>query len=941
MPEARISPINGLLRLVFAGCILAMAACGDSTSSAQYMSQAEQPFEAQNYAEAIIELKNALEAANDQQETLPRARWMLGKSYLETRNMMAAAKELERARQLGWNHNQVLPALAKALLSEGELERVMELSSAGLEPQAAAQLQAQQALAQVVQGDSWTADTYIAKAVESQPDDVEVQIAKARMLGVSGDVDGALEVIERVLQAQPDKLDAWSLKGDLLSSQQKLPEALAAFEVAIALAPDTLDDSIGLSPDTLQDMFKRSQINLNLRNFEAVVADVEFLLEVAPKHAMSNYLQGVLDFHNGNYTDSIAALTLAEPAAEQYPLILFYLAGAHLAEGNGVEALRQAERQVSLNSNFAPGRMLLASIYLKNADAKDALRALRPVVDADPTDSRALNLMAKALLLDGKTDQALRMLGAAQQMAPNSAVANYELGAGLLFDGQDEAAKRQFDAALTLDPSLEEAHILRVMGETDISGAMAAAQDYAGRHPESARAYKLLGQKYLANQQINEAAAAFTKVLSLTPGDPDANHVMAQIEQRAGDTAASRGRYQAVLAERPDYLPTLLQLAVLTAETGNEVDAVAQLKSAMEAHPDALEPRLMLARHYLGKNTADEIPPLFASLPESQQKAPKVLGVMAMSYLAQQQYSKALSSLEQLIQMKPDSSALTHHLLATAAAGAGDLKKARAEFRRAQELDENFVPTLFSLARMAWADGDAPLFDRYIERLNALAPNAPDVLRLQAAAAQRDGDPARAIELSRQVLASGQGTAAMLELVGYLDKADNNKEALQVLRDWVSNNPTDIQARMALADQLTRSDQIEQAIEQYREVVKQQPKNGAALNNLAWYLRAEQPREALEFAQLAVTLDPGNADRLDTLALIESDAGNHSAALRHIKRAVAASPDSSTLLYHQAMIEARSGNKTTAIQLLKNVLGVDRTAFAEREEAEQLLASLQ
>ncbi|MBK6510591.1 MAG: tetratricopeptide repeat protein [Haliea sp.] len=402
MPAAIIPSIRGVLCFAFAGCVLAMVACGDRTSSDEYMSRAEQQFEQRNYAEAIIELKNALGAANDQQETLPRARWMLGKSYLETGNMLAAAKELEHARELGWNPNEVLPALAKALLSKGELAQVIELSAAGLDPQAAAQLQAQQALAQVVQGDVWTADTYITKAAEIYPDDTEVQLAEARMLGASGDFDEALEVIQGVLDAQPENREAWRLKGDLLSTQQMLPQALAAFDVAIALSPNPLEVAVELSPENIEDRFKRALINLNLRQFEGVATELEFLKEIAPKHAMTNYLQGTLDFYRGEYDASIAALTEAEPAAEQYPLILFYLAGAHLAQGNEAEALRQAELHVNLNPKFAPGRILLASIFIRNSRGNDALQTLRPVLDGNPTDSVALSLMAKALMLEGK-----------------------------------------------------------------------------------------------------------------------------------------------------------------------------------------------------------------------------------------------------------------------------------------------------------------------------------------------------------------------------------------------------------------------------------------------------------------------------------------------------------------------------------------------------------
>lgn len=932
MVEPRISTINRLLRCALAGCILATAACGDSTRGTQSMSQAEEQFAQKNYNEAIVELKIVLDAANEQQEELPQARWMLGKSYLETGDMVAAAKELERANQLGWNPNEVLPALAKALLSKGELEQVMTLSTAGLDPQAAAQLQAQQALAQLGQGDIWTADTYIAKAAELHPDDAEVQIVEARMLGASGDIDGALALIQRVIEAQPYKRDAWSLKGDFLSAQEKLPEALAAFEVAIELSPENMDDR-----------FKRGLLNLHLQRPEEVVPDIEFLLEAAPKHPLSNYLQGSLDFHSGNYADSITALTLAEPAAEQYPLILFYLAGAYLVEGSEVQALKYAERLVSINPNFAPGRVLLASIYVKNSDAEAAQRTLRPVLDADPTDGPALKLMAKALMLGGETDQALKILRTLQQMAPDSAVAHFELGAGLLFDGQGDAANQQFEAALALDPTMEQAAILRMhqLSDTEGSdGAIAAAQDYARSNPDSVQAHTILGEKYLANKQVDEAIVAFNKALSLAPGDPAANHALAQIELDRGNTAASRARYQAVLTERPDYLPTLLQLAILAAEPGNEIEMVAQLKHAIEAHPDALEPKLMLARFYVYSNAPGNIPALFASLSELQQKSPDVLYLLAMAQIAERQYDKALHNLEQLVLLEPGT-AEVHHLLATAAEGTGDTERARVALKRAEEVDENFAPALVSLAKLAWADGNVSLFDTYLQRLIKLSPNTPDVLRLQAVAAQRDGDPARAVELSRQVLATEPGTMAMLELAGYLYVSGSTKEALQVVQDWVSQNPTDVDARMALVSQLAGLGETEAVIQHLRELVKLQPTNPEVLNNLAWYLREQAPLEALEFSRLAVSLSPDRAELLDTLALLESDAGNHQQALVQIKRAIAASPDSSYLLYHHALIEARLGNKATAVDILKAVLGGDDAAFPEREKAEQLLASLQ
>lgn len=931
MSNAGFLPVHRLLRLALASCVVALAAC-DSNSVSQHMSQAEQHFEARQYDAAIIELKQALGIANEQQKTLPKARWMLGMSYFRTGDMMAAAKELTRARDLGWDRNEVLPSLAKALLRNGELTQAMELSTAGLEPQIAARLQIQQAQALLELGDVWTADTYINKAAELLPGNIEVALARAQILGASGDTDGALAAINRVLKERPEKQHAWSYKGDLLTLKQQLPEAIEAYNTAIKLSPRNRDYRL-----------KRGLLNLHQQQMRKVAPDLKFLLVAAPKSALTNYLKGSVDFHNGAYADSIIALTLARPAAQQYPLILFYLAGAYLAEGHEEEALRQAERQVSLNPDFAPGRILLASLYIKNGQATDAQQTLRPVLHADPTDTLSLNLMAKALMQDDKQQQALKILETVRAIEPDSANAHFELGAGLLSAGQGEAANRQFEAALTLDPSLEQAALLRIQylhHIEDFSSAIVAAQNNAHHHPESVQAHNLLGQNYLANAQIEEAEAAFEKALSLAPGDPAANHALALIEQGRGNTAASRARYQAVLAERPDHLPTLLHQAVLAAEPGNEAEMAAQLEYAIEVHPGALEPRLMLARYYLWDNKPGKIPALLAMLPEAKRQSPEALYITAVSQIAQQLYSKAIYNLEKLVNARP-TSALAHHLLGTAAAGAGDMELARAELERAAEFDEDFAPALVSLARLARFDGDNAGFNRLLKRLRKLAPDAPDVLRLQAIAAQRDGKPEQAIALSQEALERTPGTLIMLELAGYHHASGNSEGARQVVQDWIANNPTDAQARLVLATQLADAGQIQDATLQFQEVVKQQPQNVIALNFLAEHLWDENTQSAPEFAQLDRIVKPGKVEVLQTLALVDSNAGNQREALQQIKVGTQASQNRRNLPYHQAMIQAMSGNKATAIEILRSVLDVDSATFTPKDNTEQLLASLQ
>lgn len=928
MPEAKPSSLKNWARIALGACILNLAACG-GPSSEEFVARAEQQLAAGHHVTAIIELKSALAAQSE--EEMPRARWLLGKAYLDTGDMSSAEKELERARQLDWNPNDVLPALAKSLLTQGKFAAVVELPVAELEPRAKAQVKAMQALAQLGLGDPWEADALVAAALQLQPDDVDVRLASASLMGAMGDIAGALVVVEEVLTTAPNNHPAWSLKGELLRLQQQFPESLAAF-----------DASIELFPDSFEDRTKRALINLQLQNVDGARVDADWLLRTSPQHPMSNYVQGLLHFQDGNYADSITALSLATSMDRQYPLVSLYLSAAQMMEGHRELALNPAERLVNVHPGFSPGRKLLATIYLQAGDVGDIENLLSPVLDSNPNDSQALNLMANALLLEGKTDQGLDLLARVQQLDPDAPAANFRLGAGLLLAGQDEAATRQLAQALALDPSYQQADILlvlRLLDVQDFDAAAEAAEAYRARNPASVTAHNLQGRVYLASEHTEEAVASFRHALTIEPGDPAANSALANIALLSGNVAAARKHFQAILEHREDYLPVLLKLALLEAREGNEPELVAKLNYALEAHPEALQPRLMLGRYYLWKNKAAKIPPLFSTLSQLQQQSPQVLHLQALAQLADQRHSDAVYTLEQLVQLSPDT-ALAYHLLGTAEAGAGDFDQAREEFRRALELDGDYPPTLVALARLAWADGNSPQFEQYLQRLIQLAPDAPNVLRLQAAQAARAGDSELAIQLATRVWTASPGTETTLELAGYQFMSGNSAEALRIVETWVAQQPGDVRARMSLASQLTHVGSAGQAIQQYEAVLELEPDNTGALNNLAWYLRTSQPIQARDYARRAVAIDPSAPQLLDTLAVLEHLNGDNQQAQRHIRRAVAASPGSPVLLYHQAQIESALGNKAAAIGILEKLLAGDSSAFNERNDAESLLVSL-
>ena len=109
-----------LRTLSTATLLAALTACGGGDSVEEHLARANQYVAGSEYGSAKIELKNALQQDNQSAE----ARWLLGKIYLDSGDVLSAEKELQRALRLGWSQDDVLPALARSLLPQGKYTEI-------------------------------------------------------------------------------------------------------------------------------------------------------------------------------------------------------------------------------------------------------------------------------------------------------------------------------------------------------------------------------------------------------------------------------------------------------------------------------------------------------------------------------------------------------------------------------------------------------------------------------------------------------------------------------------------------------------------------------------------------------------------------------------------------------------------------------------------------
>jgi tetratricopeptide (TPR) repeat protein len=148
------------------------------------------------------------------------------------------------------------------------------------------------------------------------------------------------------------------------------------------------------------------------------------------------------------------------------------------------------------------------------------------------------------------------------------------------------------------------------------------------------------------------------------------------------------------------------------------------------------------------------------------------------------------------------------------------------------------------------------------------------------------------------------------------------KEAVKAFRTAKDLRPNDAAPALQLALLLHNAGQIEQARPIYEQILKIQPDNPVALNNLA-YLMAEDGQdldEALKLAQRAKQRLPDNLDVSDTLGWIYIKKNLADNAVDLYQDLVAKSPDRSTYRYHLAIALYQRGDRVRARRELQIAL---------------------
>lgn len=346
-----------------------------------------------------------------------------------------------------------------------------------------------------LQGDLAGALGKFVAALRAEPENAEIRLNVANLLGELGRVEEALELLDTVLRRKPNWQPALLSRALALRRAGRIDEARDALTGLAWLYPSSPDATYALG--RLEEEQGRP---------DAARAAYEKVLGAHPAHADARNQLGLLCLADG---DRPGALVHFE------------------------ECLRHQPRH--------PGALGNAAALLAATGRRDgAARLYRTLLAADPGNARARLAWARLLMEGGRYGEARRELARLERQAPDwidvylTAVENY------IYAGRYERALTANARALALEPRNYTARLNRglLAGETgDAEGALPILEGLLEEAPDDARVLAGLGAALRSLGREEEGVAHCLRALELDPESPAAHYNLSYAYLKAGDFA--------------------------------------------------------------------------------------------------------------------------------------------------------------------------------------------------------------------------------------------------------------------------------------------------------------------------------------------------------------------------------------------------------------------
>jgi tetratricopeptide (TPR) repeat protein len=717
----------------------------------------------------------------------------------------------------------------------------------------------------------------------------------------------------RALNKDMRYADAWYRLGLTNLKLALLGEARKDFSRAMEVNPGNLDAMVQVGNLDLAFYL------LDRSSNKALLADLrdltQQLLKKDPRSFDGLRFSGNLALIENDLRTAIGKLQEANLVQPFQPELVRTLVETLFADHQDAQAEKLARDLIGREKTYAPIYDVLYVRYVRGNQPELGEQLLQQKIANNPTEGAYRIQLALHYYRTGRRTD---MQGALAELTSNSRT----FPEGRLQAGDFYVRIRELDAALDQyqqgekeNPGGEQrlyrkkqVEVLATQGKLDQAGKIVAA--LLKQDPKDQEAIALHATLLLESGDAGQIKAALAQLQPLAaklPANATLHFNLGRAYLAAGPPAPNQARqqFQEALEIDPNYEPAKLALAELQLAGSESVQAVVATSEVLARDPANLAARLIRARGLTNLQEPERARQDLTTALQMDPASGDARYQLAQLDFRQRRYKEAESGFQALVEAN-DPRGITGVLQAKVAQG-----QSRQAVRFAQDQVQR-SPSRSSY-RMALAQVYAAV--------GQFAEGAAEYQTLI------DQQPKSADLFVRMGEAKLQG-----------QDFPGAQAAFQTAQSLAPNDPTPCLDLALLYDRTVRP---ADARKEYENVIRLQPDNSTALNNLA-YLEAEQGvdlDQALAHARRAAQKLANDPNVMDTLGLIYIKKNLTDDGLRMLREVVKRKPESAAFHLHLALALYQKGDRPTARKELQTALR-NRPSDKERGQIKELLAKV-
>ncbi len=580
---------------------------------------------------AYLQAENYLSKAIQQTPELALARKLLISSYLRTGQPAKALASLEPVLSRIENDSTFLSIAGETFLQNGNTDKAVEYLSKAtkLAPDDAAK-QTSLALAHMAQGNI-TGGFDELEQITATDKGITADLALIAAYLRTNQADKALKAIDSLEKKQPGNAATYNLRARTLLSKKDIPGARQSFEKALSINPGFFPAAANLAALDLaekktDDARKRFEAVLaaDPKNIQAMLAIAELKAaaggttdeisgligkavsanptELAPRLAL---IQFYLNKKEGK--KALTATNDAVAAIPDKPELLDALGRTQQFLGDFNQALTAYGNLAALQPASPLPQMRLAEINLINKNKDEAAKSLKKALEIKPDLVEAQRGLILLALDEKKPNDALNIAHEVQKQRPKESL-------GFILEGDIYATGKNWPDSIkayrtglkqVADPQLAIKLHSTLLAAGNAAEAAEIAATWRKEHPKDIAFRLHSGDVAIARKEYALAAQYYRTALEIQPNNPLILNNLAWVSGQLKSPKAIEYAEKATQLS-PNQPPFMDTLAMLLADKGETVKAIAMLRQALTITPQAAAIQLNLAKVLINSGKKDE-----------------------------------------------------------------------------------------------------------------------------------------------------------------------------------------------------------------------------------------------------------------------------------------------------------------------------------------------